>query len=203
VRATPFLFPSLRTPARPGFGVFGHGKSTCFDRSLIQQRVSPELTSRPLPNEYVSGVANCQSSEQKPELGFERVQIGPGRENDCAPALFASERRTPDDCDESAVADKSGSSREGTLPKSFERVQTGEAPEVSGCLVPYPIGLFERVQITSDFTLMIARKPSDLCSVRRRRANSLGVGRAFSAPARHHHLTLKAPERRIPMPPQK
>jgi hypothetical protein len=203
VRATPFLFPSLRTPARPGFGVSGYGKSACFDRSLIQQRVSHELTSRPLPNEYVSDEANCESWEQKSKRRFERVQIGPGREYDCAPALFASERRTPDDCDESAVADKSGSSREGTLPKSFERVQTGEAPEASGCLVPYPIGLFERVQITSDFPLMIARKPSELRSVRRSHANSLGMGWAFSAPARHHHLSLKAPERRTPMPSQK
>ena len=149
-----------RTPACPGFCIFGHRKSACFDRSCCWGGISPEWRLPVLPDGW--GPADRDGAtrrERAAERGFERVQMS-----------MAGERvsETPN--------------RSGGGPP-IERVQMGCAAGSLDTWEPYQLGSFERVQMTAAFALHVAREPSAHRGSRRHSHGALGHPLAFSAPA--------------------
>ena len=143
MRVPPYPLSLLRTPACPGFGVFGDRKSSCFDRSGglwsvkgesgLMGRSGDAASKRPYPVDRDPGAG----------IGsFERVQIG---------GLKVGEMRT------SGGRPEDGSCPNGAGPANglglFERVQmrmaAGEIPAApGGSFGAAAAAPFERVQMS-------------------------------------------------------
>jgi len=148
-----------RTPACPGFCIFGHRKSACFDRSCCWGAISPERRLPVLPGGWdLVDTDGASRRERAAECGFERVQMSvPGEQ--VSEALSGS----------------------GRLP--IERVQMGCGPGSPDTWEPYPLGSFERVQMTPVFALDAAGEHSAGGGSRLQSHGALGNPSAFSAPA--------------------
>ena len=181
MRVTLPLRIAPRTPACPGFCVFGDRKSACFDRSCWWRAVSaePRLPALPRGSDPV-GVDGATHRGRTPGRGFERVQMDvPGRQ----------------------ISRDALTGMGWALP--IERVQMDCGSGVPGPWEPCPLGSFERVQMTSAFALWEAREPLAHCGSHRQSHAALGSHSAFSAPATEYRLPHTAHHRRAPMPPLK
>jgi hypothetical protein len=157
-----------RTPACPGFCVFGHRKSACFDRSCCRGAISPEPRLPALPHGWDRGDTDGTTHrERAPGRGFERVQMSvPGRQ-----------------------ISEAFNGRPGSL--SFERVQMDWGSGVLSPWQPCPLGSFERVQIAPAFALRVARAPAVHRGSRRQSHRAPASQSAFSAPANERHFPVQ------------
>ena len=143
MRSPPCPLVSLRTPACPGFGVFGDRKSSCFDRSGWLGRVAGKWGV--IGRSGDAGLERLYSANRDAGAGsgsFERVQMGAlGR---------VREIRLSD----GLLGDGSYRSDKGSLSGlgSFERVQigtaAGENPALGGSFGAAAAAPFERVQMS-------------------------------------------------------
>jgi len=142
VRVPPYPVSLPRTPACPGFGVFGDRKSSCFDRSgwLGSVRGESGLMGRS-GDAVLKRLCPVDRDAGGGSGSFERVQIG---------GMRASEIRMPGDRPEN----DSGSGDEGWLSGLglFERVQMkrmpGGSPAHGGSFGAAAAAPFERVQMS-------------------------------------------------------
>ena len=144
MRVPPYPLSLLRTPACPGFGVFGDRKSSCFDRSgglgsdkgesgLIGH--SGDAASKRLyPVDRNAGAGSGS---------FERVQMG-------RPTV--SEIRISGDRPKDGSCPGDGDAGWPSEPGLFERVQmrkvTGESPMLGRSVGAAAAAPFERVQMS-------------------------------------------------------
>jgi hypothetical protein len=138
MRATLPLRPALRTPACPGFGVFGDRKRACFDRSCCRRAISPKRRLLALPRGWdLADMDGATHRERALGRSFERVQMDvPGVQ--ILETLAAVRRR----------------------PLPIERVQMGCGSEAPRPWETCPLGSFERVQMAPAFAVYGARELS-------------------------------------------
>jgi hypothetical protein len=141
VRVPPYPVSLLRTPACPGFGVFGDRKSSCFDRSGSLRRVGGEWGVMGRSGDGALKWPCAVDRDAGAGSGsFERVQMG---------GLKVGEMRT------SGGRPEDGSSPNGAWRVNglelFERVQmrmvAGEGPAPGGSFGA-AAAPFERVQMS-------------------------------------------------------
>lgn len=169
MRVTLPLRLAPRTPACPGFCVFGHRKSACFDRSCCGGAISPEPCLPGLPHGWDrEDTDGATHREPAPGRGFERVQMSvPGRQ----------------------ISEAFNGRRRGSL--SFERVQMDRESGALGPWEPCSLGSFERVQIAPAFALGVARVPAVHRGSRRQSHRTPDSHSAFLAPANERRFPVQ------------